>query len=515
MKPYVVAIDIGTTSTKVAIVDREGKIQVVTSEEYPLSTPMPGRAEQDPELIMRAVLEGTRKAMSLSGVSPDEVRCISFSAAMHSLIALDHEDQPLTACITWADNRSASYVNILKEQYNGHDIYAATGTPIHPMSPLLKIMWLRDNAPEIYQATSCFVGIKEFILNRWFGVHIMDESMASATGLYSLRERKWYAPALAAAGITEAVLPKLVPTTHILRGMAPEWAGQLGVAADTPIVVGATDGVLANLGVGAIDPNSYAVTIGTSGAVRAVVREPHTDAQGRTFCYVLTEDSWVVGGAINNGGVLFRWVRDELATKETEEARADGIDPYERLCQLAAEAPAGSGGLVVLPLFAGERAPYWNADVRGVFFGLSLAHGKKHMIRAVLEGIGYAIRSVAEAVEDAAGKPLDIRASGGFARSPFWRQIIADIVGAPLLVPDAIEGSALGAAALGLYAMGDIASLEETKKWIQIVHLHEPNQDYLESYDELFHVYKDLYPRLVEPFAAITSIQNKGWRGTT
>ncbi|WP_274364973.1 gluconokinase [Paenibacillus thermotolerans] len=512
MKPYIVAVDIGTTSTKAAVVHQSGSIRAALSAEYPLYTPAPDRAEQNPDEIVGAVADAVRSVMAKSAVRADEIRCIVFSSAMHSLIALDREGAPLTPSITWADNRGAPFVRVLKDQYDAQAIYAATGTPIHPMSPLLKLMWMRERDPSVFGKAHRFVGIKEYVLGRWFGgtgKHVVDHSIAGAMGLFSLRNRTWHEPALQAAGIDASRLPELVSTTHVLEGMDREWAERLGVAADTPVVVGASDGVLANIGAGAIEPDQFAVTIGTSGAVRAVVREPRTDPQGRTFCYALTDDRWVVGGAINNGGILFRWVRDELATKEAEEARAAGIDPYDRLSELAQQAPAGSGGLVVLPLFAGERAPYWNANARGVFFGLSLAHGKPHMVRAVLEGVGYAVRSVAEAVGDAAGRPREIRASGGFARSPFWRQTIADILGAPLTVPDAIESSALGAAALGLVALGDWSSLEPARAWSQSSHTHEPNAAHRAAYDELFAIYTDLYPRLVDPFERIVRFQTK------
>lgn len=509
MKPYIVAVDIGTTSTKAAVVHRSGTIRAALSVEYPLYTPAPDRAEQDPDEIVGAVADAVRDVMAKAAVGADEVRCVVFSSAMHSLIALDREGAPLTPSITWADNRSAPFVRVLKDQSDAQAIYAATGTPIHPMSPLIKLMWMRERDSSVFGKSHRFVGIKEYVLGRWFGGgnHVVDHSIASATGLFSLQNRAWHEPALQAAGIDASRLPKLVSTTHVLEGMDRAWAERLGLAAGTPIVVGASDGVLANVGVGAVEPDQFAVTIGTSGAVRALVSEPRTDPQGRTFCYALTDDRWVVGGAINNGGVLFRWVRDELATKEADEARAAGIDPYDRLTELARQAPAGSGGLVVLPLFAGERAPYWNANVRGVFFGLSLAHGKPHMVRAVLEGVGYAVRSVAEAVGDAAGRPREIRASGGFARSPFWRQTIADILGAPLTVPDAIESSALGAAALGLVALGDWDSLEPARAWSQSSHTHEPNTAHRAAYDELFAIYSDLYPRLVSPFERIVNFQ--------
>ena len=507
MKRYIVAVDIGTTSTKSVVIDQEGGILASHSVEYPLMTPAPDRAEQNPDEILHAAVTAVKAALTRSGIQANEVHCLSMSSAMLSLIAMDKDGSPLTPCITWADNRSNAYVQVLHDRHDAFSIYSATGTPIHPMSPLLKLMWMKDNDPVVFHKAHKFIGIKSYILHRWFGRYVVDESIASASGLYGLHSRNWHEPSLLAAGIEADRLAELVPTTFIMEGMNPSWAEKLGIHPDVPVVIGASDGVLANVGIGSTEPDSYAVTIGTSGAVRAVVKHPLTDPQARTFCYALTKDRWVVGGAMNNGGVLLRWARDELASLEVAEARAKGVDPYVALMELAEQAPAGSGGLVVLPLFAGERAPYWNADVRGMFFGLSLAHRKSHMVRAVLEGICYAVRSVAVAVEAAAGKPAEIRASGGFARSPFWRQTLTDIVGAPLTVPDAIESSSLGAAALGLHALGEMPDLAAARSWSLASSTHMPNENNQRIYRELFALYQDLYPRLIEPFKQIAAIQ--------
>ncbi len=508
MSKNCLAIDIGTTSAKALIIDTHGRIKASAAVHYPLHHAANGRAEQDPYEILRAATEAARQAVQQSQLKPAEVHCLSFSSAMHSLIALDRAGEPLTPCITWADNRAAAYVRTLRDAGEAEEIYRATGTPIHPMSPLLKLIWMREQAAEIFNQAYKFVGIKEFVISRWCGSYVVDESIASATGLYSLYDRQWHLPSLQLVGLDAERLAHLVPTTHTLPGLIPQWADQLGLAPHTPVVVGASDGVLANVGVGAMGQGNYAVTIGTSGAVRTVVDKPITDELGRTFCYVLTEDRWVVGGAINNGGILLRWVRDELATKEAMEAAQVGEDPYDRLLSLAAEVPPGSQGLIVLPLFTGERAPYWNADVRGVFFGLSLSHGKKHMIRAVLEGICYAMRSVADAVAATAGKPAQLRASGGFARSPLWRQMLADCIGAPLAVPNTIESSAVGAAALGLFVTGQLPSLNIAQDWVRTDHQHLPDPAHKQTYDELFALYQELYPRLVEPFARITQFQS-------
>ncbi|TDF96563.1 gluconokinase [Paenibacillus piri] len=508
-KPYIIAADIGTTSTKTLVIDRDGRVLASHSVEYPLHTPRPDMAEQDPDEIFRAVLTAVQAVIAKARILPGQILCVSFSSAMHSLIAVDRDLNLLTQCITWADNRSADYARILKQGQDGHQIYLNTGTPIHPMSPLLKLMWFRDNRKDIFEQAYKFIGIKEYVFAKLFGQFVIDYSIASATGLFNLRSLQWDPQALEACGVRPEQLSEPVSTIHHLAGMKQEYAQAMGLNADTPFVVGASDGVLANLGVGAFEQGIYAVTIGTSGAVRGVVREPVTDPKGRLFCYALKEDFWVVGGAINNGGIMFRWVRDQLATAEAEEGRRRGMDPYDYLTSIAQEVATGSDGLIFLPLLAGERAPYWNANARGVFFGLSLYHEKKHMIRAVLEGVMYRIQSVLSALEELSGPTKEIRASGGFARSSFWLQLMADVTGSNVAVPNSIESSGLGAAQLGLLALGEIKDFTAVYEWMQIQNSHKPEVENHRIYEQLAAIYTRVYHQLKDEFDMIASFQQQ------
>jgi gluconokinase len=508
-KPYIIAADIGTTSTKTLVIDRDGRVLASHSVEYPLYTPRPDMAEQDPNEIFQAVITSIQGVVAKSRILPSQILCVSFSSAMHSLIAVDRDLNLLTQCITWADNRSVGYVNMLNEQLDGHQIYLNTGTPIHPMSPLLKLMWFRDNRKDIYEQAHKFIGIKEYVFAKLFGRFVIDYSIASATGLFNLRNLAWDELALKACGVRPEQLSEPVSTVYHLAGMNENYAAAMGIQVDTPFVIGASDGVLANLGVGAFEEGVYAVTIGTSGAVRGVVREPVTDPKGRLFCYALKEDFWVVGGAINNGGIMFRWVRDQLATAEAEEGRRRGLDPYDYLTSIAEEVAAGSDGLIFLPLLAGERAPYWNANARGVFFGLSLYHQKKHMIRSVLEGVIYRIHSVLSALEELSGPTKEIRASGGFARSSFWLQMMSDVTGSNVVVPNSIESSGLGAAQLGLLAMGEINDFSMVHQWTQIENSHKANEQNYELYKQLTNIYGRVYHQLKDEFDAIAAFQQE------
>ncbi|MEK3885307.1 gluconokinase [Paenibacillus sp. PL2-23] len=500
-------VDIGTTSTKAVLFDLQGRALGKHGVEYPLLTPVPDSAEQDPELIFQSVLIAMRGCLEAAGVSGEEVAFASFSAAMHSLIVMDGNGQPITPSITWADNRSAPYAALIKEEHNGHDIYRRTGTPIHPMSPLVKLLWLQAERPELFQPQHKFISIKEYVFHRLFGQYIVDHSIASATGMLNLEKLDWDDEALALAGVSRSQLSSLVSTTYSLSGMKPEFASMIGLLPDTLFIVGANDGVLSNLGVNAIEPGVVAVTIGTSGAIRTVTDKPVTDPQGRTFCYVLTENRFVIGGPVNNGGMIFRWVRDELASSEVETAKRLGKDPYEVLTDIAALVPPGSNGLLFHPYLAGERAPLWNADARGSFFGLGMHHKKEHMIRAVLEGVIMNLYTVMLALQEGIGEPASIQATGGFARSQLWRQMLADVFGQEVTVPESFESSCLGAVVLGMYGQGELKSLSDVSSMVGGIHSHKPNLEATEAYRRLLPIFVRLPQLLEKEYEAISAFQ--------
>ncbi|MDX2212752.1 MAG: gluconokinase [Oculatellaceae cyanobacterium bins.114] len=504
---YFIGVDIGTTSTKAIVFSATGAVKGMGNQGYSLLVPQPGWAEQDPNAIFQAVIAAIREAVSQSGVGRSQIAAISFSGAMHSVIAIDASGNPLHHAIIWADNRSIAQTIRLKQDALGHSLYLQTGTPIHPMSPLPKLMWLREENPEVFNRAVRFISIKEYVLYQLLNRFVVDHSIASAMGLLNLRQLQWDETALATAGIRADQLSELVPTTHILRGMKPEHAAIMGLAADTPVVVGANDGCLANLGVGAIAPHQIAVTIGTSSAVRAVIPQPLTDEKGRTFCYALTEDHWVIGGPSNNGGIVLRWLRDNFCPLEVQQAQQQGIDPYDLMMQAATQIAPGAEGLICLPFLSGERAPYWNPDARGIFFGVGLHHHKAHFIRSVMEGVLFAVYSIILALRDLAGTAPEIRAAGGFARSAPWRQMAADLFGSEVLVPHVYEGSAFGAAVLGMYAVQAISHLEDVEKLIQMGDRHSPDLKAFHTYQQLFSVYEQVYAGVVKEFTLLAEFQ--------
>lgn len=502
----IIGVDIGTTSTKTTAFDLSGNILAETSREYPLYSEPAGRAEQDPDEILEAMIDTLSQIVKTVTDMGNEVSGVSFSAAMHSLIAIDKSGNPLTRSITWADQRSTEETTQLKSDERGLSIYRRTGTPIHPMSPLTKLIWFQKHDPEVFKATHKWISIKEYIFYKLFHEFIVDYSIASATGLFHLEKLDWDDEALQVAGISREQLSSPVSTTQTIKGMNSDYAREIGLSEEIPFIVGASDGVLANLGVGAIETGSVACSVGTSGAVRTVLPKPVTDSQGRTFCYALTEDHWVVGGPINNGGIAFRWLRDNVFD---DMKLKDSEDPYDLLTERARNVVPGAQGLLFLPYLTGERAPYWNADTKAVFFGLTLNHNRNEMIRSVLEGVMYQMDSVVEALKETGVEPLEFRATGGFTKSRLWRQIMADIFEREILVPEGSSSACFGAALLGMNALGILSDFSSVKDMVQISSRHEPNEENMRVYREFKPIFNRLAKSLQSEFKTLSDVNKK------
>lgn len=508
-KAVYLGVDIGTTSTKAVLLGKGGEVISAHHVEYPLYSPTPATAEQDPDEIFRAVVEAIKMAIQKGRIEKDSLQLVSFSSAMHSVIGVDRDGKPLTRCITWADSRATKWADKIKNEWNGHEIYLRTGTPIHPMSPLAKITWIRHEQPQLFAQTSKFISIKEYLFFKLFNRYVVDYSIASATGLFNLEQLDWDAEALGVAGINRDHLSEPVPTTYVLEGLQEPYAAEMGISPTTPFVIGASDGVLSNLGVNAIEPGVVAVTIGTSAAIRTVTDRPATDPKGRIFCYALTDKHWVIGGPVNNGGMIFRWVRDQLASSEVETAKRLGTDPYEVLTKIAERVAPGCDGLIFHPYLAGERAPIWNANARGSFFGLGLHHKKEHIIRAVLEGVVLNLYTVLVALQELIGVPKKIQATGGFARSALWRQMLADIFNQEVVVPESFESSCLGAVVLGMYARGEIKDFSLMSELVGTTHAHKPIESHVEIYQDLIPIYIRLSRKLEDEYEGIADFQRK------
>lgn len=459
-----IGVDMGTTNAKCIALDTDGREVARAEETLELLHPEPGAAEQDPGAVQAAVTRALAQAAAGARDGGYTVERVGISAAMHSLLPIGADGAPLANALTWADTRAREEARSLWNSPEGVAIYERTGTPIHPMAPLPKLLWLRAARPRVFAAAARFVSLKEWLWSQWLGEWAVDASIASATGLYNLRTRTWDAQALATAGISPDQLSRLVPTTYVnnMKSDARDDAlARASISPQTAFSIGASDGVLANLGVGAIDSERMVLTIGTSCAVRTGSAKPFTDPATRSFCYVLDDDRFIAGGPSNSGGIVLDWlfhhVLNAAAPQNTAPQSggppdAAGEAAFQRL--MAAAVDASDDNLICLPYLAGERAPLWDADAKAAFVGLAVQHTGAHLLRAAIEGILFNAYWIASGLFGELGRPRAIVASGKVLEPEWIRRVAADIFGIPVVSLGAVDASAQGAVTLAEIATG-------------------------------------------------------------
>ncbi|GAB1641206.1 gluconokinase [Krasilnikovia sp. MM14-A1259] len=473
----VLGIDTGTTATKAVTAGPGGEVRARAGVHYPLSVPAPGRAELDPGALGAAAVRALTDVARQARDRGDRVVAVSLSAFLHGLVAMDAGGRPLGPLITWADGRAAAQCDAIAAAGHARELQARTGTPVHPMSPLAKLAWWRDTQPATLHDTPRWGGAKETVLGVLAGgPALVDLSIASGTGLYDIHRRRWDPTALEIAGVRAGQLAEVVATTHRLT-LRPDVAAAAGLPPATPLIVGAADGPLANLGAGATAPGAAAVSLGTSGAIRTAVRAPAVDRAGRLFCYALTEDRWVIGGAVNNAGSVVRWAGQALTGRPGEQMPTDADLRDAALLAEAGGVPAGSDGLICLPYLLGERAPWWRSGLRGAYLGLRREHGRGHLVRAAVEGVCQQLALVRDTCTDEGVTITEVRATGGALASPVWASVLAATLDLPVAVADTAGGTALGACLLGWYALGALPDLDRAAELVGTAEPTRPDPD--------------------------------------
>lgn len=459
-------MDLGTTGIKVVAFDandQKAEPIAIVSRPSDLRRSADGAAELDPHEQFDSLHAALAEAVKQAHDHGYQVVRIGISCAMHSLLAVSDDGTPLTAILTWADLRAQPDAESLWASSDGRQLYERTGVPIHSMSPLAKLLWLRRTQPDVFSRAARFVGLKEWIWFRWFGEWKVDVSIASAMGLYNLREHRWDTQALSLAHINESRLPSLASTSYIRADILPAAIRAAGVDEGCALSLGSSDGVLANLGVHVTDGRRLVLTIGTSMAVRIGSQAIKTDAATRTFCYVVSEEQqlYALGAPSNNGGTVLEWMYHHSSAQSippgSDTANA-GETPasFEAAMTAAGETPAPDG-LYVLPYFDGERAPFWSTTASGGVIGLRSEHTARDLLRAAAEGVLFNARWIAEPFLLSESRPEAIIASGGGLKSPWMRQLAADIFGLPVYTVATIEASARGAATLADLATGAVS----------------------------------------------------------
>jgi gluconokinase len=479
-EPIFIGIDLGTSAVKVLAVTTGGRELTSASAFYGLLTPQPDFVEQDADEIYRATMQVFERVLADVRLRGSQVAAIGFSSAMHGILAVDENGEPVSHVITWLDRRSAAIADGWRNDGTALDLYRRTGVPTHPMLPLAKLRWLRDNEPALFKRAHRFVGLKELFIFRWTGEWLVDWGLASATGMFSIRQPHWDEGALELAGVEPERLSRPAPPSTALRTFRASIARELHLAPETAVVLASSDGALANIGIGASLAGDLALTLGTSGAVRVLVDAPAVDDAGRTFCYYADDTRYIVGGSTSSAGASLDWIFALLIAEAPKEER------FERAVELAGSVAPGADGLVVLPFFAGERAPYWRSSLRGAFDGLDLSHDRATIVRAAFEGVVFGMHAVYEIVKATAGDAQRLLLSGGLTKAPLVRALLADVFGLPAVQPHQQEASAFGAALVAAQAVGAIADATQTARAVGYDEPTQPHSAFREAYGQAY-----------------------------
>lgn len=427
------------------------------------------------------------------------VEAVCLSSIVGSMVALDHHGEPLINALTWADLRCAPDVLTARHELDEDAIYRATGSQFHGIYTGPKIAWLKRTQPEIYSRAAHFVPTKTFLLHRLAGEMILDRSVGSGSGMLNMVGPSWNDEWIAYLGLDPTTLGEIVEpgTTFHFK---PDIARAVGIDPRTPLLAGAADGMLSNIGVGSIEPGSYTAMIATSAACRTILPEPVLHPERKTWSYYLADGLWVNGVSISSAGIVLRWIRDRHFP------HADPEQGYADLMDAAAAAPLGADGLVALPYLAGERSPYWNVDARGVLFGLTVGHHERHIARAAIEGVTMHFADVFGALVEICGEPTEIRTTGGFRKSSLWTQMLADVLDRRLALPADFDAAVFGAAMLAMKTLGAFDSLAAAAKLVDIERHIDPDPESAVRYARLLPFYRQLYSSLGERFSELPGL---------
>ncbi len=499
---HVLGVDIGTQSTKALLVDGRGRIVAQHAKGYAPDTPRPLWAEQWPAVWLDAVTECIAACVA-EGPPGASIRALCVSSLYGgSGIPVDDALEPLHPCLIWMDRRAEAEVAWVRRTVDLDRLRAVTGNGVDSYYGFTKMLWLRENRPEVWRRTRYLLPPNSYVAAVLTGEVAVDHSSAgNIGGVYDMARREWSAEMLDALGIPAAMMPgRLVSCSDVVGGLRADWASRLGLAAGTPVVAGGVDAAVATFAAGATRAGQHVAMIGTSmcwghiapgaDARHGLISMPNVVNGGR--------DAYVFGGAITAGASV-AWFRDQFCEGEAAAARAGGAGVLQRLDEAARAVPEGAEGVVFLPYLMGERSPVWDGNASGAFVGLSLYHRRAHLYRAVLEGVTFALRHNIEAAAGGAGM-LDDRliVVGGAAHSDLWMQIIADVTGFPVLTITEEVEAALGAALLAALGVGMVTPDAAAQGWVTLQERARPRAEVRATYDRLFEVYCSLYPALRE-----------------
>jgi len=493
-------IDVGTGGTRAVIIDGQGKVlSSATAEHVPFASPRIGWAEQDPRDWWRASVDAVRTALSNGFISPAEIAGVGFSGQMHGAVLLGKQGDVLRPALIWCDQRTSAQCQWINDKIGPQRLIELTCNPALTGFTLPKLLWVRDNEPDLWSRARHVLLPKDYVRYRLTGDRATDVADASGMLLFDVARRKWSSEVAGAAGIPETMLPTVYESPEVTGCISPEAAELTGLRQGTPVVAGGGDQAAGAVGMGIVSPGAVSATIGTSGVVFAAADRPAIDPAGRvhTFCHAVP-GRWHVMGVTQAAGLSLRWFRDTFGTVTSPADPDDnGRDPYDRLCQEAATAPSGSEGVLWAPYLMGERTPHLDPNARAAMIGLAASHTRAHIIRAILEGVAFSLRDSFEIFREMGVPAESVRLGGGGARSALWRQIQADIYGRPVGVLEAEEGAAFGAALLAGVGTGIWPSVDAAcVRAVRVASETEPDASSADLLNRQYAAYRAVYPAL-------------------
>lgn len=508
MNEYVLGVDLGTSGTKTVLFDKQGRAIASASREYPLDQPRNGWAEQDPECWWQAARETIRQVIGESGVAPAQIRGLGISGQMHGLVLLNENGQVLRKAILWCDGRTQQECDEITRIVGRERLIRITANPALTGFTAGKILWVRRHEPEIWKQVRHILLPKDYVRFRLTGEYGSEMSDASGTNLLDVPRRCWSGAMLDALDLDATLLPPLMESSDAAGTVTSRAAEETGLQPGTVVAAGAGDNAAAAVGTGVVTTGKAFATIGTSGVVFAHADQVQIDPKGRvhTFCAAVP-GAYTVMSCTLAAGLSLKWFRDQFCQAECQTAAQMGEDPYTLMSQEAAQSPIGANRLVYLPYLMGERSPLLDADARGAFIGLSGIHARRDLLRAVMEGVTYSMRQNLEVLRGMGIAPAEMRACGGGARSPFWRQMMADVFALPVRTVKNTEGPALGAAILGGVAAGLYADIPSA--CAALIQENEPQLPDVQrhvDYEKYYDLYVSLYPALKDAYRALARL---------
>ena len=498
---YLLGVDLGTSGTKTVLFDIEGRAVAGSTSEYDFEQPQNGWAEQEPQLWWDAVQQTIKTVMETSRVDPECIRGVGVSGQMHGLVMLDERGEVLRKAIIWCDGRTGKQCEEIETRVGRERLVELTGNPALPSFTASKLLWVRENEPEIYRRCRMVLLPKDFIRYKLTGKYGQEVSDASGTNLLDIRQRDWSEEILRKLEIDPALLPQVQESTES-AGAISQWAAQrTGLSTKTLVCMGGGDNACAAVGTGVIAEGRAFTTVGTSGVIFAHTDSAHIDPGCRvhTFCHAVP-GAYCVMSCTLAAGMSLKWFRDSFCEEEKAEARAEGIGVYDLMSRRASSVPAGCEKLLFLPYLMGERSPVLDEKARGVFFGVSAIHKKEHFIRAVMEGVMYAQRHCLSIFHEMGITPQVMYACGGGARSPFWRQMMADVYQETVTTLRSEEGPALGAAILASVAAGLYPTVAAACEKMVCPGVSCAPQETADVYTPYYELYTSLYRMMKAAF---------------